>query len=45
MRMIKDQEEIEIMKKACQITDEIFMDVVKKVKVGMTEIDVAREID
>jgi Xaa-Pro aminopeptidase len=45
MRMIKDQEEIEIMKKACQITDEIFIDVVKKVKVGMTEIDVAREID
>jgi len=45
MRMIKNQEEIGIMKKACQMTDEIFMNVVKKLKVGMTEIDIAREID
>jgi len=45
MRMIKDQEEIKIMKRACQLTDEIFMDVIKKIKVGMTDTDVAREID
>lgn len=45
MRMIKEKEEIEIMCKAAKITDEIFEEVVKKIKIGMTEIEIAREID
>lgn len=45
MRMIKGKEEIEIMRKATKITDEIFEEVVKKIKLGMTEIEIAREID
>ena len=45
MRMIKEKEEIERMHKAAKIIDEIFEDIVKKIKIGMTEIEVAREID
>ncbi len=45
MRMIKEPEEIEIMRQASLLTDEIFLEVVKKIKTGMTELDVAQEID
>lgn len=45
MRMIKEKEEIERMHKAAKITDETFKEVVKKIKIGMTEIEIAREID
>lgn len=45
MRMIKEEEEIEMMCRATKITDEIFEEVVKKIQLGMTEIEIAREID
>lgn len=45
MRMIKEKEEIKRMHKAAKIIDEIFEGVVKKIKIGITEIEVAREID
>jgi Xaa-Pro aminopeptidase len=45
MRMIKEKEEIERMNKAAKIIDEIFEEVVKKIKIGITEIEIAREID
>ena len=45
MRMIKEPEEIDIMRKASLLTDEIFLEVVKKIKPGMTELEVAQEID
>jgi len=45
MRMVKEQEEIEIMRKATRITDEIFETVVKKIKPGITEMEIAREIN
>ena len=44
-RMIKDEEEIENIKKACQITDECFSYILNYIKPGMTEKQVAREID
>ena len=44
-RMIKDEEEIENIKKACQITDQCFEYIVNYIKPGMTEKQIAREID
>ena len=44
-RMIKDEEEIENIKKACQITDECFEHIINYIKPGMTEKQIAREID
>ena len=44
-RMIKDEEEIEYIKKACQITDECFEHIVNYIRPGMTEKQIAREID
>ncbi len=44
-RMIKDEEEIENIKKACEITDECFEHIVKYIRPGMTEKQIAREID
>jgi len=45
MRMIKEKEEIEIMRKATKITDEIFKEVVKNIKIDMKKIEVIREIE
>jgi len=45
MRMIKDEEEIAVMRKAGEITDEVYSDVLKSIKVGVTEYDIAHEID
>ncbi len=45
MRMIKDGDEIEIMKKAGEITDRVYGKVVDGLERGMTEIDVASAID
>jgi Xaa-Pro aminopeptidase len=45
MRAIKDKDEIALMKKAGEITDKIYGEVIKKIKVGMTEYDIEREID
>lgn len=44
-RMIKDEEEIENIKKACQITDECFEYLLTFIKEGMTEKEIALEIE
>ena len=44
-RMIKDEEEIENIKKACRVTDECFEHIVDYIRPGMTEKQIAREID
>ena len=44
-RMIKDEDEIENIKKACEITDKCFEYIVNYIKPGMTEKQIAREID
>lgn len=45
MRMIKDADEIAIMQKAGEITDEVYGEVLKFLKVGVIEYDVAHEIN
>ena len=44
-REVKDEEEIENIKKACEITDKCFEYILKYIKPGMTEKQIAREID
>ena len=44
-RQIKDEEELENIKKACQITDECYTYILNYIKPGMTEKQIAREID
>ena len=44
-RMIKDEDEIESIKKACKITDECYTYILNYIKPGMTEKQIAREID
>lgn len=44
-RMIKDAEEIKKIKKACEITDECFRHLKEYIKIGMTEIEIAEEIE
>ena len=44
-RMIKDEEELENIRTACKITDECFEHIIKYIKPGMTEKQIAREID
>ena len=44
-RMIKDEDEIEDIRKACKITDECFEHIVNYIRPGMTEKQIAREID
>lgn len=44
-RMIKDEEEIENIKKACKITDDCFKFLLEYIKPGMTEKQIARRID
>ena len=44
-RMIKDEDEIESIKKACQITDECYTYILNYIKPGMTEKEIARKID
>ncbi len=44
-RMVKDEEEIENIKKACRVTDECFEHIVDYIRPGMTEKQIAREID
>lgn len=43
-RMIKDEDEIECIKKACAITDSCFEYLLKYIKKGMTEKQIAQEI-
>jgi Xaa-Pro dipeptidase len=45
MRAIKDEEEIELMRKAARVTDSIFDDVLKSLTYGMTENDVMMEVE
>ncbi len=45
MREIKDESEIECIKKASQIADKAFSYILSIIKCGMTEIEVATEID
>ena len=44
-RMIKDEDEIEIIKMSCKITDDCFKYILNYIKPGMTEIQIAREIE
>lgn len=44
-RMVKDEEEIEYIKKACKITDECFKHIINYIRPGMTEKQISREID
>ena len=44
-RMIKDEDEIESIKKACQITDECYTYILNYIKPGMTEKEIAQKID
>ena len=41
VRSVKSKEEIEIIKKACEITDEVFKEVISEIKEGMTELEVS----
>ncbi len=43
-RLTKDTEELESIKKACEITDECFNYITKQIKPGMTEIQIAKMI-
>lgn len=44
-RMVKDEEEIENIQRACKITDECFEHIVNYIRPGMTEKQISREID
>jgi Xaa-Pro aminopeptidase len=45
MRMIKEEAEIALMRKAGQLADAVFQKAMSKLKKGVTELDVANEID
>lgn len=45
LRSVKDKEEIEKVRKACEVTDKIFSEVIKTIKVGVTEQEIAAEIN
>lgn len=44
-RIVKDEEEFECIKKACEITDNAFEYIIRNIKEGMTEKEVAFEIE
>lgn len=44
-RMAKDDEEIENIRRACKVTDDCFDHIVNYIRPGMTEKQIAREID
>lgn len=44
-RQVKSQDEISQLRKACRVTSRVFEDVVPLIKPGMTEADVAFELD
>lgn len=43
-RVIKDEEEIENISKACKITDDCFEYILKYIRIGMTEKEIAEEM-
>jgi Xaa-Pro aminopeptidase len=45
LRVIKDADEIETMRAAGKITEAAFADVVRQLKIGMTELDIIAEVD
>lgn len=45
LRMIKDQQEIATIRRACQISDQAFIDALDFIKPGKTEIEVANFLD
>ena len=45
LRVIKDNEEVENIKKACKVTDECFEYLLKYIKPGMTEKQIAKRIE
>ena len=45
IRMVKTPDEIEKIKKACEIVDESYMHILKFVKSGMTELEVRNELE
>lgn len=45
LRVIKSEEEIDIMRRAGAVTEAAFNDVLKQLKLGMTEVDVIDEVD
>ncbi len=45
MRAVKDQKETQIMREAGRITDAAFSAVLKRIRLGMTEYDIGREIE
>ncbi len=45
MRVIKDETEIALMRKAGEITEAAFVDVIKNLKLGMTELEVVEEVN
>ena len=45
LRVIKDADEIATMREAGRITEAAFADVVSKLKIGMTELDIVAEVD
>ena len=45
LREIKDEEEIAIVEKSCEIADKAFSHILTYIKPGMTEIQVANELD
>lgn len=45
LRVIKSEQEIDIMRRAGAVTEAAFADVVKQLKLGMTELDVISEVD
>lgn len=45
LRLIKRSDEIENIKKACFITDLVFENVLKKIKLNISELEIAKEIE
>ncbi len=45
MRMVKDAEEVALMKKACEETDKIFQELVKTIQIGETEVEIASRLE
>jgi Xaa-Pro dipeptidase len=45
LRVIKSEEEVAVMRRAGEITEAAFADVLKQLKIGMTELEVISEVD
>ncbi len=45
LRKTKDENEIETLRKAARIADDVFSDIVKEIRAGMTEVRIAARID